>query len=734
MDCIPTSREVDNALDIEVDNLCDAFFNSLYFNTFENECLFESVEMREGVNSVADYSSDIISTGSTGKILVSSVSPSFSIDLRRAKKIKNKLRKNSYRFGNMSLFSSGFSIFSPKPLLSFPFPIDIVGVHNLTGRFINNSILKFLSLGDNFIFNSYSVSKTRIRSDMADFHRRIRLKAEFQHSDSDDMPVFYVPNTTYQPARGPQDLEAYIKATLLKLDSELLLVTKSKPLPSSFLVCLKSLRLALKDEVVILKADKGLGLVLMLRSDCLNIMLTHLWNRNVYIGHDSLPSIPAKFTELRSILFQSGLNSNSEEWKYILQSISTTVNWGRLYFLVKVHKNSVPPPLRPICSQLNTCSYFASKYISKILVPLVKRHIPTYFEDSIYFIEYLTVTKFDKPVVLVAADIENLYPSINIEDCIYRVNLFLLSVNSDGLLNCGLIISLLRFILSNNYFEIGGLFFHQISGVAMGTPCAVMVSVIYVHMLETAAMSTMDANRKPLYLIRFIDDYFGIFLKIEDAHDFFISFNGQSTTIKVPMDELQVSYLDNNTGVNFLDFKIRQLVQEPFLCTTLYSKADFHQYMHFGSKHPRHMKTNFIRSELNRIMLRCSTLSDCILAFERFYNALIKRGYPLSILDSIFQKHHTNCFKISDLDYKGKRLQYITSCLIKKFNRQRLSPRVVYKRKAGSNVNFHDVLSTAIIDCGPSFSSVFHNRDPIIVSYKFNRLGPSILKKLKNFG
>ena len=50
MDCIPTSREVDNALDIEVDNLCDAFFNSLYFNTFENECLFKSVELREGVN------------------------------------------------------------------------------------------------------------------------------------------------------------------------------------------------------------------------------------------------------------------------------------------------------------------------------------------------------------------------------------------------------------------------------------------------------------------------------------------------------------------------------------------------------------------------------------------------------------------------------------------------------------------------------------------------------------
>ena len=65
MDYIPTSREVDNALDIEVDDLCDAFFNSLYFNTFENECLFKSVELREGVNSVADYSSDIISTGST---------------------------------------------------------------------------------------------------------------------------------------------------------------------------------------------------------------------------------------------------------------------------------------------------------------------------------------------------------------------------------------------------------------------------------------------------------------------------------------------------------------------------------------------------------------------------------------------------------------------------------------------------------------------------------------------
>ena len=103
----------------------------------------------------------------------------------------------------------------------------------------------------------------------------------------------------------------------------------------------------------------------------------------------------------------------------------------------------------------------------------------TFFDDSIYLIQYLELAKFDQQVVLFAADIESLYPSIDILDCLIKVELFLKSLNCELVFNCDLVMDLLKFILYNNYFEIDGLFFHQVSGVAMGTPCAVMVSVIY---------------------------------------------------------------------------------------------------------------------------------------------------------------------------------------------------------------------------------------------------------------
>jgi hypothetical protein len=334
---------------------------------------------------------------------------------------------------------------------------------------------------------------------------------------------------------------------------------------------------------------------------------------------------------------------------------------------------------------------------------------------------------------LVAADIANLYPSIDIVDCLIQLEQFLFPYRSDISLDVDLIMSLVKFILYNNYFEIEGLFFHQVSGVAMGTPCAVMVSVIYVHMLETATKLAIDPTRRPLYLVRYIDDFFGIFLTVADAQDFFACFNTQRDTIKVPLQELQFSYSEYNVGVNFLDFTIFGCSYDPCLLSIKLFSKPFHQshhlYIHFHSGHALHIKKGFIKSELNRIFLRCSTRSDCLLAFDNFYSSLVKRGYPIPFLDICFL--HVGRLTLSEEEYQGKHINYISHRLIVKYSRPGTSTPLVYKRKAGGDWPTNEILATECINWAPSFMSIFNGRPPIIVTYGYTGIGAFLNKRRK---
>ena len=340
-------------------------------------------------------------------------------------------------------------------------------------------------------------------------------------------------------------------------------------------------------------------------------------------------------------------------------------------------------------------------------------------------IPFTLFSTWNQQVVLFAADIESLYPSIDILDCLIKVELFLKSLNCELVFNCDLVMDLLKFILYNNYFEIDGLFFHQVSGVAMGTPCAVMVSVIYVHMLEVATFNNIDLDRRPIFMVRYIDDYFAIFKSILDVQLFVDGFNGQHFNIKLPNSAIQISTTENNVGVNFLDLSISQVPGIPWLRLALYVKPfhlTHHQYIHFSSGHPRHVLKAFIKSELNRFFLRCSERVDCVRAFDNFYNILVSRNYPSSFLDPLFLLHVVS--SSSEGNYKGKRLDYISCVLTSKDSRQVTHKRpVVFKRKASCQSPLQEILSPIDIINGPSFPNIFNSQCPMVIAYDYKRLG-----------
>ncbi len=201
--------------------------------------------------------------------------------------------------------------------------------------------------------------------------------------------------------------------------------------PPWFTNSLSQLRELTKNEIVIKNADKNMGVTVQDRLTYEHDCLSQLNDLNVYYPIDS-DSVDYSnlFNELQSILTQHNKlyiqygNQHSDKLtpisKYMLQLNTTNniqlVQLARFYIIYKVHKAT--PVGRPICSNINTVTYFASKYVDKILQPIMKMsHSYVQSSQSIVALldSYEIPPEYTDTAVIVCADVTSLYPNIPIE-------------------------------------------------------------------------------------------------------------------------------------------------------------------------------------------------------------------------------------------------------------------------------------------------------------------------------
>lgn len=444
----------------------------------------------------------------------------------------------------------GFDIFQPLPNLPFPFEISSSSesIHNLTGKKLNPTILKFLTLGLNFALPDPIQSNESAISSLEKFCRNIKIKEQFQYSDSNFK--FYVPNPTFVPNKPSTPLIQYIKEAQTKLADELTTLPHASicsHLHPTFQACIKALKA--NKTIHIHAADKNAGLVIMNRKDYETEALRQLSDNTTYLPLRDFPSPTIIYDELQSLLIH--YKCSPSEMKYILQLKPQNTSWAKIYFLTKIHKKSHPG--RPICSQLNTLTYYASKYLHTKLIPFVNL-IPTRMTDSIILINKLNNMEFTENCVLLTADIANLYPNIDHNDGILKVTEFLKD-KKVAYSEISLMVSILRFILNNNWFSFGELKYKQIKGTAMGTPCAVMYADIYIYQLElnTSKILAQPFTNyiQPILQTRWIDDIFQINSNINSLLLYIETFNQQHPNIQIPKNAVQIGQ-----ECNFLDMTI----------------------------------------------------------------------------------------------------------------------------------------------------------------------------------
>ena len=288
----------------------------------------------------------------------------------------------------------------------------------------------------------------------------------------------------------------------------------------SLMSSLSSLRL--NKNIIITEADKNMGIVVMDTQQYIDEGLRQLNDEYTYQSTSMTANrILALFKRQREILdkhnqlFEQVSNNSkqlSSHAKYILQlhgdfekalqtsnteeekSLLVHKYAAKFYLLMKMHKTPVVG--RPIVSTVHSATYFASKYLDKVLQPLLPL-IPSYIQSSQHLIYQLEASSsplyLPDDCVILCADIESLYPNIPtdiglqlVEKAVIELGENFSEFRTPGFVK--FVIELLKFVLKSNFFLFGSKWFHQIKGTAMGTPVAVPFACLFVYAVEKSAL------------------------------------------------------------------------------------------------------------------------------------------------------------------------------------------------------------------------------------------------------
>ena len=498
--------------------------------------------------------------------------------------------------------------------------------HNISGINLTNSQIRLLNNGLKFIVTPPCLPDQAYVDAFNKFARSIRIKYSFLTSVDAEFNILYVPNPDYIPPSASSTIEDYIDSCRTHLMSLLLKYPmKFTNTDEQRVTSLIAAELTSKG-LIIKPADKNLGPVVMntfqYKSLCLDILL----DTNTY-KVVTAPSTDVQFKSLTAILTKCHVDLKSHLAKFLLQGQfdKKTTCTAKFYILPKMHKNPIVG--RPIVSNINYTTYYASRWLHHTLEPLLTR-FPAYLKDSKEVILDLEQLVVPKHCILMTADVTSLYPSIPTSLGLMTLR-HTLSIETDwSASKIELILELSSWVLNNMYLHFDEISYLQTNGTAMGTPFAVVYAIIYLHFHESRVLEKLRFT--PIYFKRFIDDILVIVHSRQQAIKFLENYNDVYANI----------ILTSNIGesVDFLDntiFKGHRLGNMKRLdCKTFQKPQNRYLYIPPTSYHDSRVFVNLITSELKRYCLTCSIASDFIDMKSQFFERLKNRGYSSELIST----------------------------------------------------------------------------------------------------
>ena len=274
-----------------------------------------------------------------------------------------------------------------------------------------------------------------------------------------------------------------------------------------------------------------------------------------------------------------------------------------------------------------------------MLYPLLIK-LPSYIESSTELICQIKDSTFNDECVLLQADIENMYPSIDTQDGLSTLHEILEIDNTYNKHQQDIIINLTEWVLTNNYMTFDNHIYKQLNGTSMGTSLSVTYACLYIGYKEQQAINLFKFRKfnDPLLYKRLIDDCAGIFHNHTHAQNF------MQIMEQLTNEKIRFEYIISDKELTFLDMKIfkdNSFKTNNKLATILFQKEN-NKYLFIPpfSEHAPCIYKAWITDYTIRIRILCSHDKDYQSYKQLFYTRLIERGYKKKFLQKIFDKQH----------------------------------------------------------------------------------------------
>ena len=323
-------------------------------------------------------------------------------------------------------------------------------------------------------------------------------------------------------------------------------------------------RLSKNKDIVILRQDKGKGVILMNRSKYVEKCLSQLETPNFSkIDADPTKSFETKVqTALHNIKDAIG----EDQYRKIYPSGS---NPGRFYGTAKMHKLSDNDErnmanvdkllLRPIVSNIGTATYKLSKYLAELLAPLGKSEYTVSSTE-----EFVTKVKEMRPrsnQTMISFDVVSLFTNVPLEK---TIDIILRKVYREKLIKTKIkwkdMKKLLYLCTKEGHFTFNGVTYVQTDGVMMGSPLGSLIANIFMCELENNVVPTM--GHKLEEWTRYVDDTF-VLIERDSIDEVLRRLNSYDPRIQFTFET------ETNHSIPFLDVLIKR-TDDNRLETTVY--------------------------------------------------------------------------------------------------------------------------------------------------------------------
>ena len=458
-----------------------------------------------------------------------------------------------------------------------------------------------------------------------------------------------------------------------------------------------------RDDIILLKQDKGKGIVILDKSTYTNKCL-ELLNSTQFKRLDKDPTRPTE-RKLQSMLRKIKPNLPDNMYRQLYPTGSSP---GKFYGLAKVHKLNQGDgveklPLRPIISNIGTATYKTAKYLAQLLSPLNKSEFSV--KNTKTFLDEMKNIQIGVDQHLISFDVTSLFTNVPL---LHTIDIILRRIYDEKAIQTNIkkadMRDLLLMCTKNVHFNFDGKTYAQIDGVAMGSPLGPVIAGIFMVELETTLCPLLK-NHIILWR-RYVDDILCI-IKQGSRDTILTIINGFHPQIQFTYEE------QTNNMIAFLDILLINRFGN--IDTTVYRKpTNTNVYMNWNSFAPEAWKKSTLKVLIQRAHMICNQpyLLECELDHLKTVFTKIN-NYPVGMVRRMMEDVST---KIIDktppqqaeqhvatkepkealivLPYaglKGEQIGKEIKTVIRKMFPEKMVAKVAYRsKKLGSRFNIKD--------------------------------------------